>query len=226
MKIPYDIVDEEEITATIEEKFGNIEERQERFNFSTKLRKLLKDKDIRQYELAEAIGVKKSTICTYTKGNSLPKLEIINKIAEYFKVTTNYLLGKTEETTYTAEQICNLLGIDEKASEHLYSLRHDIEEVKELDEGNKISHKYDEQLTMLSLFIADKRNLPIVLKSMKKYIDMKQQIIQLEKSNDNDFLTNEKIETLEIELVKEKSYIEHFLYKSLDKIANKNESGE
>lgn len=48
-----------------------------------------------QDDLAKFLGVAPQTIYKYEKGINEPDLKTINKIAEYFNVTTDYLLGRT-----------------------------------------------------------------------------------------------------------------------------------
>lgn len=49
-----------------------------------------------QDDLAKFLGVAPQTIYKYEKGINEPDLKTINKIAEYFNVTTDYLLGRTD----------------------------------------------------------------------------------------------------------------------------------
>lgn len=58
-----------------------------------KLRKLRK---ITQEELAKKIGSTRSALSQYEIGTRSPDYETLKKIADYFEVSTDYLLGKTE----------------------------------------------------------------------------------------------------------------------------------
>lgn len=66
---------------------------------SEKLKKLRKEKGITQNELAKVIGVSTSMIGMYETDARKPSYEVLTKIAQYFRVSTDYLLGKTEYTT-------------------------------------------------------------------------------------------------------------------------------
>lgn len=59
-------------------------------------------KDITQSELAKAIGVSPSTIGMYEQNRRQPDTESIIKIADYFNVTTDYLLGIEDVETIAA----------------------------------------------------------------------------------------------------------------------------
>ena len=64
-------------------KFGNI------------LKTIRTQQDIRQSDLAKAIGVSPSTIGMYEQGRRDPDSDTVIKLAEYFNVTTDYLLGNS-----------------------------------------------------------------------------------------------------------------------------------
>lgn len=64
--------------------------------FNTRLREMRKKFNMRQEDLAQKIGVGKSTIAGYEKGFRRPKLETINELADIFNTSSDYLLGLTE----------------------------------------------------------------------------------------------------------------------------------
>ena len=57
---------------------------------------LLEEKNITQRELADKINVTEVTISRYLSGERSPRIEIVNKIAEYFDVSIDYLLGRVD----------------------------------------------------------------------------------------------------------------------------------
>ena len=61
--------------------------------FATRLRELIDEARIPQSALAEHIGVTKQVISTYSLGVSLPYIEKFEGIADFFEVSTEYLLG-------------------------------------------------------------------------------------------------------------------------------------
>ncbi len=61
-----------------------------------KLKKLRKENGIYQKDLAEALSVSKSTIAMWETGNRLPDIETVKRIADYFGVTVEYLIGSPE----------------------------------------------------------------------------------------------------------------------------------
>lgn len=62
----------------------------------SRLKKLRENKNISQKELAENIGVSDVMISMYEQDKKQPSLVTISKIAEYFYVTTDFLLGREE----------------------------------------------------------------------------------------------------------------------------------
>ncbi len=66
--------------------------------FSLRLKELRNKLNISQQKLADALGLKRTTIAGYeTKGRE-PSIEILNKIANYFNVSIDYLTGREELT--------------------------------------------------------------------------------------------------------------------------------
>jgi transcriptional regulator with XRE-family HTH domain len=63
-----------------------------------RLVELRKRKKKTQQEIADIIGITRPAYTAYEKGNRAPDYEILKKLANYFNVTTDYLLGhETEE---------------------------------------------------------------------------------------------------------------------------------
>lgn len=61
-----------------------------------RMRDLREDNDMKQSELADALGLGRSVISVYECGRE-PPLDVIFKYAEYFGVSVGYLLGLTNE---------------------------------------------------------------------------------------------------------------------------------
>lgn len=61
--------------------------------FGEKLRRLRKQKNLTQKQLASLIGVQNSIISFYELGDRIPSPEIIIKLASVLHVSTDYLLG-------------------------------------------------------------------------------------------------------------------------------------
>ncbi len=66
-------------------------------SFSQKIKKLRQEKDWSQEKLAEQIGVKRLAINKYESGQTKPSAETLQKIAEVFGVSIDYLLAEKSE---------------------------------------------------------------------------------------------------------------------------------
>ncbi|MCX7747318.1 MAG: helix-turn-helix domain-containing protein [Clostridia bacterium] len=64
--------------------------------FKEIIKKLRVEKDLTQDELAKVLNVKRSTVSGYESGRNEPSYEILQKLSDYFDVTVDFLLGKTE----------------------------------------------------------------------------------------------------------------------------------
>lgn len=56
---------------------------------------LLKESHTNQSEFAKAIGVSTGNVTDWKNGRSAPKADTLIKIADYFNVSVDYLLGRT-----------------------------------------------------------------------------------------------------------------------------------
>lgn len=63
-----------------------------------RLRKLRESLNISQADLALELGMSEIQILRYEKGAAVPRADAVVKIANFFNVTTDYLLGLSEET--------------------------------------------------------------------------------------------------------------------------------
>ena len=65
--------------------------------FAERLRNLRLEKKVKQKELRQILGLKsRSAITNYEKNNREPDYETLVKIAEYFDVSTDFLLGVSD----------------------------------------------------------------------------------------------------------------------------------
>lgn len=68
--------------------------------FGNRLKTLRLSKDMTQEELGRLLGKTKNSISQYETGKREPDLETLMIISEYFNVTLDYLLGKTDDINY------------------------------------------------------------------------------------------------------------------------------
>lgn len=70
--------------------------------FGMQLKKIRKERGLRQKDLAEIFDVAQSTIANYEQGIRFPDEEMLRKLADFFGVSTDYLLGRTTHIGHDA----------------------------------------------------------------------------------------------------------------------------
>ena len=63
--------------------------------FSERMKELREQKEISQKQLAENMHISQSSVSEYENGNQQPPLEMLIKLADFFDVNIDYLLGRT-----------------------------------------------------------------------------------------------------------------------------------
>ncbi len=66
-------------------------------SLATRLKELRTKKDIGQKEVGAFLGVSDSSIRKYESGERTPDPDSLTKLAQYFAVTTDYLLGVSDD---------------------------------------------------------------------------------------------------------------------------------
>ena len=67
--------------------------------FAEKLKELREEKELTQDVLAEKLSISRSTVGMLELGTRMPSIEVLVKIADFFNVSIDYLLGKPENRT-------------------------------------------------------------------------------------------------------------------------------
>lgn len=70
-----------------------------------RLRTLRKERKISMRELGSIIGVHESTISLYETGKRQPDYDTLNRLADYFQVSVDYLLGRSDVPNETKAPI-------------------------------------------------------------------------------------------------------------------------
>lgn len=73
-------------------------------SFSEVFKKLRTKKGWTQEEIAERLGVSRPSIAGYESKDRVPRKEMLNKIADLFGVSIDYLLGRTDEPDQQEEK--------------------------------------------------------------------------------------------------------------------------
>lgn len=64
--------------------------------FGTRLHTLRKERKLRQEDMAKQLGIARTTYAMYEQGNREPDYNTLIKLATFFEVSIDYLLGTTE----------------------------------------------------------------------------------------------------------------------------------
>lgn len=97
--------------------------------FAKRLRFLMESRNVTQTELAKCVGVTRQTISKYELGLSTAlEWKNLAKIAKYFRVSTDYLVGLTSEIRdrkhwISVEDISEGLGLSLKTVKDLISVK-------------------------------------------------------------------------------------------------------
>ena len=98
---------------TIDEKY--------RQAFATRFRELMeREPRTSQAEIADAIGKSRQVVSQYFNGESEPTFETLVKISDFFRVSTDYILGREDDKTINAN------GLTDEQFAHISMLIRDL----------------------------------------------------------------------------------------------------
>lgn len=106
------------------------------------IKKLRKSKNLTQEEFGKLFGIVKSTVSMYESGKSTPDDELKKKIANYFDVTLDYLMGVSNiKNPYKEENSLNYIKLDVKdlPEEAIKQIEEYIEFIKQKYDIDKTS---------------------------------------------------------------------------------------
>lgn len=61
-----------------------------------RMKELRKERNLRQEDIANELGIGITTYCRYELGMREPTVAILVRMADYYDVTTDYLLGRSD----------------------------------------------------------------------------------------------------------------------------------
>ena len=68
------------------------------------LKKLRNIKGLSQKELTDRLNINRSTYARYETSSSQPDYDTLKKLADFFEVTTDYILGRSDNPKQTEEE--------------------------------------------------------------------------------------------------------------------------
>lgn len=93
--------------------------------FADRLIKLREKLGVSQQELADCLGVTRQSLSLYEKAARTINIDLLVKIANYFKVSTDYLLGLSDVQSVNEDikVVCKITGLSEKAVQRLSDMQ-------------------------------------------------------------------------------------------------------
>ncbi|WP_042402960.1 helix-turn-helix domain-containing protein [Geomicrobium sp. JCM 19037] len=107
-----------------------------------KLSKLRTELKVSQTELSKRLGIPRTTYSGYENGSREPDYETLKKIADYFDVTTDFLLGHKTGQSETEQRVYAYGGFLDMTDEE----KEEVEEILEfVRERNKKRRKLQKE---------------------------------------------------------------------------------
>ncbi len=144
---------------------------------SQRIKECRKKKGATQEDVAKILNVQRQIVSYYETGSRVPNIDDIITLAEYFNVTTDYLLGNSDVSTTdkSLNEICALTGLSESAIKMLHSWkgRKHLEIFNYLFDTSFFSYVFlyflkpcfeeaEKKVTSLGMFWESLENLPYI----------------------------------------------------------------
>lgn len=113
---------------------------------------LLAERGVTAYQVAKATGISTGSLSDWKNGRSSPKVEKLKKIADYFGVSVDYLLGNEEKPAVKSDALKNASKLFQRIGNPLENGIVEISNITVKDNGKnkKISFEFSIDETGLS----------------------------------------------------------------------------
>ena len=125
--------------------------------FRKRLLQLRTEKRLSQSKLAKQIGISPATIGYYENGDRLPDIDIAARIASFFGVTADYLLGfsNARTTERNMKTACEITGLSEKSIKNIQKTERTLDKMcNKVDISMKKHIDGVEAYEVLNLFLS------------------------------------------------------------------------
>lgn len=215
----FDVFDDDTLKEKIIQEYGYFY--QEQYEFSKRLKMIIINGNYTQVEFATYVGIKAPTISNYVNGKRIADNKELQKMARKLCVSTDYLLGRTDCITFSAQEINKIIGLSENAMKILSMLNHNVEEIQDLMDPMEVSKVHKNKLDIFSSFVADLPNFSMFLTLIEGYVRTKQEINNLSNDKENILNYDTEKENLETRLIGIEGRIQKSILESLNKIIEK-----
>lgn len=93
--------------------------------FANRIKYLRQTRELTQVQLADKLGVAKQSISNWENDNIMPSVDMLEKIADFFSVSTDYLLGR-EKRKNTDGSTIDVTGLSRYQIEHIMLIVEDL----------------------------------------------------------------------------------------------------
>ena len=90
--------------------------------FAERIKGLREEKGLRQGQLAKFLGVARPSLSAYENGTTTPDIFVLDRAAQYFEVSSDYLLGRERGKTAKKSEFIGDSGFSDRATDKLFSL--------------------------------------------------------------------------------------------------------
>ena len=90
------------------------------YKLHEQIQKLREARRMSQVELGKRLGVTKACICNWEKDNAQPSVEMLVRMASFFAVSTDYLLG------FEPREYLDVTGLPDETVAHLRQIVEDL----------------------------------------------------------------------------------------------------
>lgn len=89
--------------------------------FNERLLSLRKKKKLSQFELAQSLGIHKNVLGKYERNEVKPSIDVANKMADFFEVSLDFLMGKqsVELDQGILNQVLTIQSLPEEDRKHI-----------------------------------------------------------------------------------------------------------
>ncbi|MBR0280044.1 MAG: helix-turn-helix transcriptional regulator [Oscillibacter sp.] len=94
------------------------------YKLAEQIRKLRKAKRMNQVELGKRLGVTKACICNWENDNVQPSVEMLVRLASFFSVSTDYMLG------FEPGEYIDVTGLPDDVVAHVRQIVEDLRAVE------------------------------------------------------------------------------------------------
>lgn len=97
--------------------------------FASRIKYLRQTRELNQVQLSEKLGVAKQSVSNWENDNIMPSIGMLEKIADFFCVSTDYLLGREDKNIADGEML-DVTGLSPSQIEHIKLLVEDLRECR------------------------------------------------------------------------------------------------